>query len=132
LFGSVYAKQYNAWCMNASVNFPVIIRERVAPDLLNSSLEIFGSMVKVVVDIERGVLALGGELHADGEALLLDDGSSQMNLWGANVYPQKPIEDRIDYTSLINIRPAQGNTEMLIQDPEVCAQVSAVIKQLIL
>jgi len=118
--------------MDASVNFPVIIGERVAPDLLDSSLEIFGSMVKVVVDIERGVLTLGGELHADGEALLLDDGSEQKNLWGANVYPNKPIEDRIDYTSLINIRPAQGNTAMLIQNPEVCAKIRAVIEKLIL
>ena len=118
--------------MNTSVNFPVIISERVASNLLTLSLEIFGSMVKVVVDIERGVLALGGELHADGEALLLDNGSEQKNLWGANVYPQKSIENRIDYTSLINIRPAQGNTEMRIQDPEVCTKVRAIIEELIL
>src|SRR3989338_1710656 len=118
--------------MNTSVNFPAIISERVASNLLTSSLEIFGSMVKVVVDIERGVLALGGELHADGEALLLDNGSEQKNLWGANAYPQKSIENRIDYTSLINICPAAGNTEKGLQHPEVCTKVRAIIEELIL
>jgi len=70
----------------------------------------FGAFVKVVVDIERRVLAAGCDLHIDCMQELLDDGSLQRNLWGANVYG----DGRIDFVSLINIRPAEGNRSMEI------------------
>jgi hypothetical protein len=76
----------------------------------------FGDMVKYVVDVRRRVAAVGGELHADGERLLLDQGSSQVDLWGANYYPGLGTERCIEYTALINIRPSQGNRSMEIQD----------------
>ncbi len=79
----------------------------------------FGDMVKYVVDLERRIAAVGGELHADAEQILLESGSRQVDLWGANYYPGKGREDCIEYTALINIRPAQGNRGMLIQDPEI-------------
>ena len=69
----------------------------------------FTDMVKYVVDVERRVIGIGGELHADAEQFLLDDGSRQEDLWGANYYPGEGPEDCIEYTALINIRPAQGN-----------------------
>ena len=79
----------------------------------------FGDMVKYVVDLERRVAAVGGELHADAEQLLLETGSRQADLWGANYYPGKGRDACIEYTALINIRPAQGNRGMLIQDPMI-------------
>lgn len=79
----------------------------------------FGDMVKYVVDLERRVAAVGGELHADAEQLLLESGSRQADLWGANYYPGEGRDACIQYTALINIRPAQGNRGMLIQDPEI-------------
>jgi hypothetical protein len=79
----------------------------------------FGDMVKYVVDVERRVAAVGGELHADAEQLLLESGSRQVDLWGANYYPGQGHEACIEYTALINIRPAQGNRSMLIQDPGI-------------
>ena len=75
--------------------------------------------MKYVVDVHRGVVAVGGEMHADGEQALLEDGSRQPDLWGANYYPGRGREECIEYTSLINIRPAQGNRSMEIQDPAV-------------
>lgn len=78
----------------------------------------FGDMVKYVVDVERGIAAVGGALHADAEALLLGSGSRQADLWGANYYPGRGRDDCIEYTSLINIRPGQGNRGMFIVDPE--------------
>ncbi len=83
----------------------------------------FEDMVKYVVDVERGVIAVGGEMHADAEQMLLDDGSRQADLWGANYYPGRGREECIEYTSLINIRPAQGNRSMEIQDPAVRGRV---------
>ncbi len=83
----------------------------------------FEDMVKYVVDLNRRVIAIGGELHADAEQLLLADGSRQPDLWGANYYPGRGRDGCIEYTSLINIRPSQGNRSMLIADPTVRDQV---------
>lgn len=95
-----------------------LAREPLAPARLRELVERwFGDMVKYVVDIRRGIVAVGGELHADAEALLLADGSRQDDLWGANYYPGRGEDDCIEYTSLINIRPAAGNRGMEIQDP---------------
>ena len=83
----------------------------------------FEDMVKYVVDVGRGVVAVGGEMHADGEQALLEDGSRQADLWGANYYPGRGREECIEYTALINIRPALGNRSMEIQDPAVRERV---------
>jgi len=74
-------------------------------------------MVKYVADLELGVIAVGGELHADAEALLLERGSRQRNLWGANYLPGRGEAECIEYTSLINIRPSQDNRSMEVEDP---------------
>jgi hypothetical protein len=102
----------------------VLVKEPVAPVILKMLVaRFFEEMVKYVVDVDRGVAAVGGELHADAEALLLEDGSRQADLWGANYYPGRGEDDCIEYTSLINIRPAQQNRGMLIESPEVRARV---------
>jgi hypothetical protein len=88
-------------------------------------------MVKYVVDIERRVAAVGGELHADAEQLLLAEGSRQTDLWGANYYHGKGRDECIEYTSLINIRPSQGNRSMLIADPGIRERVREITFDLI-
>jgi len=103
----------------------VVVRSgRIEPGGLHRLVDLFfEDMVKYVVDVERGVAAVGGEMHADGEQALLEDGSRQADLWGANYYPGRGREECIEYTSLINIRPAQGNRSMEIQDPAVRERV---------
>ncbi len=91
----------------------------------------FGDMVKFVVDLDRRVAAVGGELHADAEQLLLESGSRQSDLWGANYYPGKGRDACIEYTALINIRPAQGNRGMLIQDPGIRERLREITFDLI-
>ena len=111
----------------------VIVREDrlAASELRRLVLLYFEDMVKYVVDVERGAIALGGEMHADAEQLLLDDGSRQADLWGANYYPGRGREDCIEYTSLINIRPAAGNRSMEIQDPALRERVRALTWSLV-
>ena len=95
----------------------VLVESHLDPGVLRRLVAAhFEDMVEYVVDVERGIAAVGGELHADEEALLLEHGSCQQDLWGANYYPGKGPEGCIEYTSLINIRPAQGNRGMLIED----------------
>lgn len=86
------------------------------------------SFVKVVVDLERKILALGCELHIDCAEELLKDGSKSEDLWGANVYKD---DQRIDFVSLINIRPAAGNRKMEIENKEIRDKVEIVIKTLL-
>lgn len=97
---------------------------RIAPETLGALVAaFFEDMVKYVVDVERGVAAVGGELHADAEALLLEHGSRQSDLWGANYYPGLGPDECIEYTSLINIRPSQDNRSMEIEDATLRARV---------
>jgi hypothetical protein len=83
------------------------------------------------VDVERGVIAIGGELHADAEQLLLDAGSRQADLWGANYYPGRGRDGCIEFTSLINIRPSQGNPGMEVQDPALRERIRALTGALV-
>jgi hypothetical protein len=103
----------------------VIVRVRRidTAELARLVLLYFEDMVKYVVDVERGVVAVGGEMHADAEQLLLEDGSRQGDLWGANYYPGRGRDGCIEYTALINIRPAAGNRSMEIQAPAVRERV---------
>src|SRR3989338_720766 len=89
----------------------------------------FGNLVKAVVDIERGVMAVGGELHADGEAVLLEQGSKQENLWGINLYPEKTGEDFIEFYSLINVRPSQHNSSRGVEDGVVQDRIRTVVQK---
>jgi hypothetical protein len=89
-------------------------------------VSLFGDMVKYVVDVERGTIAVGGELHADAEEALLAAGSRQADLWGANYYPGRGREGGIEFTSLINISPARGNPGMEVADPAIRERIRAV------
>lgn len=105
----------------------VTITSRIEPAELARLVRLhFEDMVKYVVDIERRTAAVGGELHADAEHLLLESGSLQSDLWGANYYPGRGPDECIEYTSLINIRPAQGNRGMLIVDPLIRERVREI------
>ena len=109
-----------------------IIKEKIDQSQLSRIInENFGDMVKGVIDLKQGIIALGGELHADAEALLLEEGSLQEDLWGFNIYADKPKPDRIVYSSFINIRPSQGNRSMEIKDQKLQAKIKEVIDHLI-
>ena len=88
----------------------------------------FGDMVKAVVDISRGLLAVNADLHADLEALLLENGSAQHDLWGINLYPDEE-EDFVEFDSLINIRPMSGNRSRGVDDPLIRERILKVVDQ---
>lgn len=92
----------------------------------------FGEMVKAVVDVERRKIVIGGGLHVDAEKILLKDGSRQQDLWGFNIYPGLTKKDRLEYDSLINIRPKQNNRSMTIQDESLQQNISQIVNELII
>ena len=87
--------------------------------------------MKAVVDIGRRIMAVGGELHADDEAALLDDGSRQEDLWGVNLYPEEAGEDWIEFDSLINVRPSQGNRSRDVEDARLRSSIREVVGALV-
>ncbi len=91
----------------------------------------FGNLVKAVVDVEKEVMAVDGELHADEEAILLQNGSKQGNLWGINIYPEKIREERIEFDSMINLRPSQNNLSRGVDDPIVRKKIIETVNKLI-
>jgi hypothetical protein len=91
----------------------------------------FGELVKAVVDIATGVMAIDGELHADEEALLLEQGSRQTDLWGINIYPELADRDRIEFDSIINIRPSQGNRSRGVDDPVIREKIFQIVARLV-
>lgn len=91
-------------------------------------LESLGVYVKLAVDVRRDVLAGGGALHADCEAILLNDGSRQEDIWGADWIP---LTQEVHYEALINIRPHQNNSTMTIQDSSTRKRVAEVVQQLL-
>lgn len=94
--------------------------------------EFYGDMVKGVADIEKGIIALGGEYHMDAANILVEHGSEGKDLWGFNVYPNVTDTNWIEYTSLINIRPDKNNRGMLIESQEIRDRVRGIIEKLII
>ncbi len=91
----------------------------------------FGDLVKAVVDVERGIMAIGGEMHSDEEAELLSDGSQQRHLWGINLYPGINTNDWVEFDSVINIRPSQGNRSRGVDSQDTRKAVLAVVSRLV-
>lgn len=91
----------------------------------------FGDMVKAVVDVEQGIMAVDAELHADEEEVLLEGGSAQANLWGINLYPDAAEEDWIEFDSMINLRPSQGNRSRGVDDPAVRRKILEIVSRLV-
>ncbi len=91
----------------------------------------FGDMVKAVVDVDKGIMAIGGELHADEEAALLEAGSAQENLWGINIYPSLKGDDWLEFDSLINIRPSQNNLSRGVENGDERKKIIAIVNGLI-
>jgi hypothetical protein len=107
---------------------PRLVTDQISKaELCILAAERFGDLVKAVVDIRRDIIAVGGELHADEEALLLDDGSNQQDLWGINLYPDNPDDEFVEFDSMINLRPAQGNRSRGVDNPEIQAEVLRVV-----
>jgi len=109
-----------------------VFNSRVSKEeLLALAKSSYGDMVKGVIDINKCLLALGGELHADAEQILLDQGSKQVDLWGFNIYPEKTKDEYLEYTSMINIRPRQGNMDREIKDINLRRQIKVIIDEMI-
>lgn len=106
-----------------------IIRELLTLNELKEMAAMFGNMVKAVVDVDRALIAVDAELHSDLEALLLEDGSKQKHLWGINLYPELVGSEFIEFDSMINMRPSQGNKSRGINDKETAKKIVETVSK---
>lgn len=106
----------------------LIIRERATKEQLNEMLQMWGVFIKIVVDIEREILAGGSERHYECEEKLLEDGSKQKDLWGADWCP---YTKEIIFESIINIRPSQNNRTMIVQSPIIRERITTITERLL-
>lgn len=109
-----------------------IIKDKISINELEKLAEdMFGNFVKAVVDIENKIMAAGGEFHADEEALLIENGSKQNNLWGINIYPEIKNENWVEFDSMINLRPSQGNRTRGVENKEIQKIIIEIVNNLV-
>ena len=109
-----------------------IITEKITLDELREMAgKMFGNLVKAVIDVEKNIIAVDAELHSDEEALLLKNGSEQKNLWRINFYPDLEGDDFVEFDSMINLRPSQGNRSRGVDDSELQKKILAIVDKLV-
>jgi len=109
-----------------------IVAQKISlAELKNRAENSYGDLVKAVVDVEKEIIALDAELHADEEKILLEQGSKQENLWGINLYPEMTGQDFIEFDSMINLRPAHGNRSRGVDDEATRKKILSVVNKLI-
>jgi hypothetical protein len=101
-------------------------------ELLKMAEEMFGDLVKAVVDIARDMMVVDAELHADEEALLIERGCDQNTLWGINLYPGLEGDDFVEFDSMINLRPSQGNRSRGVEDPGTRERIRRIVNDLVI
>jgi Protein of unknown function (DUF5674) len=109
-----------------------ILTEKTTVATLKSMAEkTFGNLVKAVVDVRLNMIAVDAELHSDEEALLLESGSRQQDLWGINLYPEyeKTNTSFVEFDSMINVRPSQGNRSRGVEDSQIRQKILAVVQE---
>lgn len=117
--------------MNSANQIRIISSKISRQELQQMAAERFGDLVKGVVDINTKIMALGGELHADEEQLLLQQGSQQENLWGINLYPDLPFPQMVEFDSMINVRPRQGNKSRDVENEVIRQAILEIVQALI-
>jgi hypothetical protein len=111
---------------------PVLISEPISiQELRDIGEELFGDMVKAVVDVDKRIMVVGAELHADEEAFLLERDSRQEDLWGINLYASRAMPEMIEFDSLINIRPRQNNRSRGVEDLNLRQRIVEIVSSLV-
>jgi len=111
-------------------------------ELEKMSEKMFGRLVKAVVDVEKEIMVVDASMHVDQEVVLLENGSKQENLWGINLHPSEfglssealakdGGEGWIEFDSLINLRPSQGNRSRSVDDPKIQEKIKKIVNRLV-
>lgn len=109
-----------------------IIKDKITIKELEEMVQkMFGNLVKAVVDIEKEIMAVNGELHSDEQELLIKNGSKQENLWGINIYPEIKDKNWIEFDSIINLKPLWNNRTRGVENPEIKKKIIKIVNKLV-
>jgi len=101
-------------------------------ELIDVAKKQFGDLVKAVVDVEQGIMAIGGDMHADEEIVLMEqEGSKREHTWGINLYPEKSGEELIEFNSIVNLKPSFGNRSRGVDNPEIKEKIRNIVEKLV-
>ncbi|MDD3474586.1 MAG: DUF5674 family protein [Candidatus Dojkabacteria bacterium] len=105
-----------------------LVKEKISlEELKNMASKMFGNLVKAVIDVEKEDFVVDADLHSDQESFLLENGSNQKDLWGINIYPNKDISERIEFDSMINLRPSFGNYSRNVEDKNIQERILKIV-----
>ena len=113
------------------MNIKIIGKKITESELREIAKDFYGDMVKGVVDIERGIIAMGGEYHMDANMVIIENGSKQQNVWGINIKPDERGNEFIEFDSLINIKPNQNNRTRGVEDTIVKGKIVEIVNKLV-
>jgi len=110
-----------------------IIKDSITKaELQKTAQEQFGDMVKAVVDVEQEIMAVGGELHADEETVLVESHDSKReHIWGINIYPEKSEEEWIEFDSMVNLKPSYGNRSRGVENESIQEKIKEIVQTLV-
>jgi hypothetical protein len=110
-----------------------IVKDKIEiAELKEMSEKMFGNLVKAMVDIEKEIIAVDAPMHADLlEFLMEQENSEPINLWGINIYPEKSGDDFIEFDSIMNLKPAQGNKSRGIEDEKIREKIIKIVDKLV-
>ena len=103
-----------------------VISGRASEQQIEEMLQTLETYIKLAVDIKKEIIAGGGALHADCEAELLECGSLQDDVWGADWIPETK---EVRFESLINIRPKRGNRSLTIENSSVREIIGSIVRK---
>lgn len=109
----------------------IITNQITRHELKEMADKMFGNLVKAVVDVDKEIMAIDGELHADEEALLVGNGSKAEDIWGINLYPDIQDDNWIEFDSMINLKPALGNRTRGVENQQIREKIIQIVKKLI-
>lgn len=112
--------------------FMKIITDQITiEELKEMAKKMFGNLVKAVVDVEKEIMAVDGELHSDEQELLIENGSEYEDLWGIDIYPEMTDENWIEFDSLINLKPALNQRTRGVENPEIREKIIKIVNKLV-
>ena len=123
------------WEAKGAINFLFIMKivenEISIEELRKMSKNMFDDLVKAVIDVKKEIMVVDAGMHVDEERMLLESGSHQQDLWGINIYPQIAGEDMVEFDSMVNLRPSQGNRSRGVDDPKIQQKIRKIVNKLI-
>ncbi|MDP3875320.1 MAG: DUF5674 family protein [bacterium] len=110
-----------------------IIKDKIARKELRAlAHEQYGDMIKAVVDVGRGIMGVGGELHVDIQSLLIEEENSRgQDTWGVNLYLEKAEDEFVEFDSMINLKPMLGNKTRGVENLEIRSKIQEIVSRLV-